>query len=138
MWEIGKLPDQSPTLAGTLSLLPGTKAPDSIVTCLVEFKVMMFAVSGIKYDKLLFFSSSFSPFSDFEFFSCPYILYSLLIFHLSEWRLSLFTMSTISRTKAFGVSQSQANSKFARECEYQWSERKERQRKLNSQTFISP
>jgi hypothetical protein len=56
VWEIGRLPEQSPTLAGTLSLLPGTKAPDSIVTCLVDFKVMLFAVSGLKYA----FSFSFS------------------------------------------------------------------------------
>jgi AP-3 complex subunit mu len=53
-WTIGKLPkDKTPMLTGTVSLTPGSGAPDSSPTVLVDFKIQMFAVSGIKVESLV-------------------------------------------------------------------------------------
>jgi AP-3 complex subunit mu len=52
-WSLGRLKSgATPQLEGTVNHAPGTPKPDSSPTILVEFKVTMWAASGLKVDTL--------------------------------------------------------------------------------------
>lgn len=62
-WEIGRLPkDRSPSLSGTISLFPNVPTPESGPTVLVEFKVVMYCVSGLKIDALQCSNERYKPY----------------------------------------------------------------------------
>lgn len=62
-WNIGKLRSSLvPTLEGTTSLQPGTAKPESNPTLLVDFKVTMWAASGIKVDSLTLQNEKYNPY----------------------------------------------------------------------------
>eukprot|EP01113_Clastostelium_recurvatum_P044457 TRINITY_DN750_c0_g1_i1.p1 TRINITY_DN750_c0_g1~~TRINITY_DN750_c0_g1_i1.p1 ORF type:complete len:415 (+),score=112.24 TRINITY_DN750_c0_g1_i1:51-1295(+) len=52
-WNIGKIPrDKTPQLQGSVSLPPGGPPPDGNPTLTAQFKIMMYASSGIKVSSL--------------------------------------------------------------------------------------
>jgi AP-3 complex subunit mu len=62
-WEIGRLPkDRTPSLSGTITLFPNAPTPESGPTCSVEFKVVMFCVSGLKIDALQCTNEKYKPY----------------------------------------------------------------------------
>jgi AP-3 complex subunit mu len=62
-WIVGKLKGSGvPTLEGTTSLQPGCPKPESNPTLLVDFKVTMWAASGIKVDSLTITNEKYSPY----------------------------------------------------------------------------
>lgn len=62
-WTIGKIPkDKSPILSGTVSLTTGSPVPESAPSCLVDFKVTMYAISGIRIESLALHNEKYKPF----------------------------------------------------------------------------
>jgi len=62
-WTIGKIPlDKSLNLSGTVSLATGSGVPDSLPTLLVDFKISMYAVSGLKIESLSLLNEAYKPY----------------------------------------------------------------------------
>jgi len=62
-WTIGKMPsNKTPQLEGTISLPPGATAPDTNPTISAEFKIVMWAVSGLKVDSLAVHNERYKPY----------------------------------------------------------------------------
>lgn len=63
VWNLGKIRGSAvPTLEGTTSLQPGMTKPESNPTLLVDFKVTMWAASGIKVDSLTLQNEKYNPY----------------------------------------------------------------------------
>jgi len=62
-WGIGKIPkDKSPILSGTIIFAPGTLHPEAPPTVLVDFKIQMYAASGIRVETLALHNEKYKPF----------------------------------------------------------------------------
>jgi len=62
-WSIGKIPNnKTPQIEGTITLPPGSTAPDSNPTISAEFKIVMQAVSGLKVDSLAVHNERYKPY----------------------------------------------------------------------------
>jgi len=62
-WEIGKLPmAKSPVLEGHITLQSGKKVPESYPTVLLEFRVNLYSVSGLKVDSLAVQNVDYKPY----------------------------------------------------------------------------
>jgi len=62
-WTIGKMPsNKTPQLEGTIALPPGATAPDTNPTISAEFKIVMWAVSGLKVDSLAVHNERYKPY----------------------------------------------------------------------------
>mmetsp|Transcript_56464 Transcript_56464/g.115551 ORF Transcript_56464/g.115551 Transcript_56464/m.115551 type:complete len:421 (-) Transcript_56464:297-1559(-) len=67
-WEIGKVPkEKSPSLSGSVSLVPGSETPESGPTLLVDFKIVMFSASGLKIDSLTLTGEKYKPYKGVRF-----------------------------------------------------------------------
>eukprot|EP01132_Coremiostelium_polycephalum_P010896 gene10896-13351_t len=52
-WNVGRIPkDKSPLLHGNVSLTPGLPLPEVNPTLMVQFKIVMFTISGLAVDSL--------------------------------------------------------------------------------------
>ncbi|GAM29040.1 hypothetical protein SAMD00019534_122160, partial [Acytostelium subglobosum LB1] len=52
-WDIGKIPkDKTPMLTGNVNLTPGQPIPESNPSIMVQFKIVMYAISGIGVNSL--------------------------------------------------------------------------------------
>jgi len=62
-WVIGRIPkDKSPLLEGTISLPPGGSIPESPGIITADFKIMMYAASGLKVDSLAVYNERYKPY----------------------------------------------------------------------------
>jgi len=69
-WVIGKLPtSKTPQLDGSVTFPPGSTQPDSNPVLQAEFKLQMFAASGIKVDTLALHNEKYKPFKGVRSFT---------------------------------------------------------------------
>eukprot|EP01118_Nematostelium_gracile_P002303 TRINITY_DN12533_c0_g1_i1.p1 TRINITY_DN12533_c0_g1~~TRINITY_DN12533_c0_g1_i1.p1 ORF type:complete len:414 (+),score=79.98 TRINITY_DN12533_c0_g1_i1:196-1437(+) len=62
-WNIGKIPkDKSPLLEGSAYLQQGVSTPDSATIIHADFKISMFAASGLKVDSLAVVNEKYKPY----------------------------------------------------------------------------
>jgi AP-3 complex subunit mu len=62
-WVIGKIPkDKSPMLEGSVSLPPGAQLPDTPAIIMADFKIVMYAASGLKVDSLSLHTERYKPY----------------------------------------------------------------------------
>lgn len=62
-WVVGKIPkDKVPMLTGSASVTPGMEPPDANPSVMVDFRVNMFTVSGLKVDSLALHNESYKPY----------------------------------------------------------------------------
>jgi len=62
-WIIGKIPkDKSPLLEGTVALPPGGSVPDTPSIITADFKIVMYAASGLKVDSLALHNERYKPY----------------------------------------------------------------------------
>jgi len=60
-WDIGKIPKDSPILSGNIVFQPGSPIPEAKPTLMVDFKINMFAVSGLKVESLAMVNEAYKP-----------------------------------------------------------------------------
>jgi AP-3 complex subunit mu len=74
-WNIGKIPaNKSPLLEGNVTLPPGATVPDANPSLSAEFKIVMFATSGLKIDSLVVHNERYKPYKVLYSFSLFFVL----------------------------------------------------------------